>query len=163
MYSSGASKKPKTQTMVTWWLPIHKANLLSVCLTVVSSARIRVLYFKVLSSPVCLSSFPPAHSLADRSEVADQAGRLCAWCNSFPSRQAASCDLLGNFALLPKTLSSTPGLLHRPLPMLGSKGDTGGHVSMATCKMACVYCSLLNVRVWLVCWAGAPALCGICI
>lgn len=104
-----------------------------------------------LSLSVCLSSFPPAHSLADRSEVADQAGRLSAWRNSLPSWQAASCDLPGNFVLLPETLCSTPGLLHCPLPMLGRQGDTGMHVSMATCKMACVCCNLFNVRAWLVC------------
>lgn len=48
--------------------------------------------------------------------------------------------------LLPETLCSTPGLLHCPLPMLGSKGDTGEHVSMATCKMAYVYCNLRSVH-----------------
>lgn len=85
---------------------------LSVCPIVVSSARITVLYFKALSLRVCLSlclsSFPPALSMGDRSEVADQAGHLSVWCNSLPSRQAASCDLMGIFVLMPETLCSIP-------------------------------------------------------
>lgn len=79
---------------------------LSVCPAMVSSAWItaQVQHFKALSVSVC----PPALSLADRSEVADQAGRLCVWCNSLPSRQAASCNLLWNFVPLPETLCFTP-------------------------------------------------------
>lgn len=52
-----------------------QGQILSLYLTVVSSAPITELYFKALF--LSLSSLAVALALADRSEVADQSGHLC--------------------------------------------------------------------------------------
>lgn len=96
---------------------------LSVCPAMVSSAQItecctsklsRLSLSLSISLYVCLF-FPPVLSLADRSEVADQAGRLSVWCNSLPGRQAASCDLLGKLCAAARNFAlHSSGSLHHP-------------------------------------------------
>lgn len=53
--------------------------------------------------------------------MTDQAARLSVWCNSLDSRQAASCEQLGHFVLLPETWSFT-SLARFTLPLASCHG-----------------------------------------